>query len=309
MTRPRTAHIGGVAGHGDGVGHLAAAVAAVVTATAGDCRWLLMADRGDGHGWTLPESTVEPGETPVETARRTLAEQTTLAVPGLIWHQRSPQPVPQHREPTRARVAIACCLQLGGFDTAARLPAVTGGRSACRAVWVQADSYATLRSDLQLRFGGQVSAAQQDLLGELLDGPDDTELWLRDHVAEELGGRTADELRDLAENWLRLRAAIEMTMPDIGDWSDDEGSVRVPQLIDYLGHLTRAHHGSCHHCRRLIGAPHAVTELPARPAWHPGRWWEAAREVALGLLDAWRVLRYGDDRLAHTSCRPRRHWS
>lgn len=120
-------------------------------------------------------------------------------------------------------------------------------------------------------------------------------------------GRTPQQRRARAEHSRsQVRHAIAMTMPDPDLWDDGTGR---PDLIGYLNHLTTAVRGHCDHCDRPIYAPHTVTPLPAHPVWHRGRWRQALRELGRGLATAWHTLRYGDVRIAHTSCRPPRHWS
>lgn len=128
-------------------------------------------------------------------------------------------------------------------------------------------------------------------LGEL-DGYELVEALLDDEVY----GYTLEQLCVAARDFVRLREAIRMTMADQSDWEDEEST--VAQLRAYLDHLTLATRGVCELCDRAICAPHLTTTLPRRPWWHPQRWRHA-------LTDAWSGLRYGRDRIAHTSCVPR----
>lgn len=126
----------------------------------------------------------------------------------------------------------------------------------------------------------------------------EAELAIQEYIDAELADRDPADLRHLAESYLRLVSAIEMTMADISDWDDDQLS-EVQRLTRYLAHLTEATRGACDVCRRAIFAPHQVTELPRRRWWHPRRWLDAA-------VDALTALRYGGHRTAHSSC-IRRH--
>ena len=123
-------------------------------------------------------------------------------------------------------------------------------------------------------------------------------MLLQEYVNEELAARDPADLRHLAEQYLRLVSAIQLTMADLADWDDDELS-EVERLTRYLNHLSEATRGVCDDCGRPIFAPHTTTDLPPRSWWHPRRWWTAA-------ADAWLGLRYGGGRIAHTSC-TRRH--
>jgi ADP-ribose pyrophosphatase len=271
-------------------------------------RHLLMVNRDDRRGWALPGGFVDDGEDAVDAAIRELREETGLQLPGVIWHVHGSRYVADSRNTLRAWIVTTV---VRAEITAGRygdnpLPAVFGGDDATDAAWLPADSVDQLIAELDARYDGVLFPAHRPLLDELLD-PDETEAWLREHAHEQLDGRTPQQLRLIAERGLRLRAAIEMTMANLDDWYSD--GTRVPDLNGYLRHLTQAHHGICAHCDRAIYASHPVTELQPRPAWHPGRWRHALRELGLGLATAWHTLRYGDFRVTHTSCRPPQHWS
>jgi hypothetical protein len=133
--------------------------------------------------------------------------------------------------------------------------------------------------------------------------PEQFEAWLAEHIDDELSDCTAGDLRSMAEQYLRLREAIAMTMPDWLDWTSTDRQLTVAQLAAYIDHLTQAVRGRCAVCKRTIYAPHLVTRLPERGGWR--RWWQAAIEIGRGFTEAWGVLRYGECRTVHTSCRPR----
>jgi hypothetical protein len=126
-----------------------------------------------------------------------------------------------------------------------------------------------------------------------------TEPWLDEQVRNELADRTRQQVRVLAERYLRLLAAMEMTMPDVDDWDDGTGE---RDLAGYVDHLTDAVHGTCELCRRPVFAPHPVTQLPVAPAWHPRRWRQALTAISDGVATGWRLLRHGGNPIAHTSC-------
>ncbi|MBG0814169.1 NUDIX domain-containing protein [Planomonospora sp. ID82291] len=154
------------------LGHWGEQVCADAIVTATDehgHRWLLMVERGDGHGWALPGGTVDPGEDPADAAARELGEET-----GLHWGDgRSFRPLPARYVPDpRASdeawmVTVPARCDLG---TVARvnLPAVQGADDAKRAAWVRADSYPTLTGYLATMYGGRVFAAHTGLLREVL---------------------------------------------------------------------------------------------------------------------------------------------
>ncbi len=122
---------------------------------------------------------------------------------------------------------------------------------------------------------------------------------IQDYIDDELADADPADVRHLAEGYLQLVAAIEMTMADIADWADDELS-EVQRLSRYLAHLTEADHGVCDLCGRVIFAPHAITELPRRRFRHLRRLAEAFREL-------WYSLRFDSYRFAHSDCADRQH--
>jgi ADP-ribose pyrophosphatase len=302
------------------LGHWGEALAAdaVITATTvGGQRWLLLIERGDGHGWALPGGMVDDGENRWHTAERELAEETGLRLPnGVIREHWFPRVVPDPRASDEAWIVTRpLCVNLSGYgrydyadETA--LPVVTGGDDAADARWWPANTYNQLLCSLrewradsydQLLDGrreglpvGRVFAAHEQLLRDVLDGPGEAAMFLETYIDDDLAGRSEQQLREMAADYLRLVAAIELTMADLSDWDDDE-LTEVERLTRYLGHLSQATRGVCDLCERVIYAPHATTGLPPRRWWHPRRWRQAA-------VDAWNGLRYGSSRMAHTSC-------
>ncbi|WP_433388439.1 NUDIX domain-containing protein [Micromonospora sp. KLBMP9576] len=142
---------------------------AIVTATTTHgSRWLLMIERGDGHGWALPGGHVDPGEDPVDAAYRELAEETGLDVERrsggfTAWPARY---VPDPRASDEAWM-VTTPVHIGiGYDYR-RLPAVTGRDDARRAAWVPAVDHDSLTRHLAEVYGGQVFAAHRDLLADI----------------------------------------------------------------------------------------------------------------------------------------------
>ncbi|MEU9832731.1 NUDIX domain-containing protein [Streptosporangium sp. NPDC048047] len=152
-------------------------------------RWLVMVERGDGHGWALPGGTVEAGEAPAEAAVRELAEETGLSLEaGARWQPLPPRYVPDPRASDEAwMVTVPARCDLG---TVARadLPAVAGADDAARAAWVRADSYPGLTAHLAMAYGGRVFAAHTDLLRDVLDQPASRPMDSgRSHLAASVG--------------------------------------------------------------------------------------------------------------------------
>jgi len=141
---------------------------AIVTAFTETGRALLMVERDDGHGWALPGGTVGPDETAAAAAVRELAEETGLRLPGPGWQALPARYVPDPRASDEAwMVTVPHRAHLGRLRHA-DLPVVVGADDARRAAWIPADTYAGLAAHLASAYRGQVFAAHQPMLAELL---------------------------------------------------------------------------------------------------------------------------------------------
>lgn len=139
---------------------------AIVLARAGGHRWVLLVERDDDHGWAIPGGCLDPGEDALTAAVRELAEETGLLLPGASWQVLPARVVPDPRATDEAwMVTTPAVTDLGDV---AELPAVAGADDARRAEWVRADSYAALVAYLSSTYRGQVFAAHEELLAELL---------------------------------------------------------------------------------------------------------------------------------------------
>ncbi|MBO4159302.1 NUDIX domain-containing protein [Micromonospora antibiotica] len=155
------------------LGHWGEALAADAIVTAADIggqRWLLLIERGDGHGWAVPGGHVDPGENPTHAAFRELAEETGLvADPTDPWVKTLPaRYVPDPRASDEAwMVTVPVRIDLGhGWDA---LPEVTGRDDARQAAWLPARSYQHLIEHLRHYHDGDVFPAHRDLLAAVLD--------------------------------------------------------------------------------------------------------------------------------------------
>lgn len=137
---------------------------AVVRATVDGTRYLLMIERGDGHGWALPGGKLDAGETPLTAAARELEEETGLPLEEGAFTMLAGRGVPDPRAGRHAwMVTVPGVVDL----RPERLPRVVGQDDARNAAWVTADSWKGLTAAL-LTVGGQVFAAHVDLIRDVL---------------------------------------------------------------------------------------------------------------------------------------------
>jgi 8-oxo-dGTP pyrophosphatase MutT (NUDIX family) len=138
---------------------------AVVTATPGDGHcYLLMILRSDGHGWAIPGGKVEPGETPVQAARRELAEEAGLNIPAPAWSVGEATYVP---DPRASDEAWAVTVPARAHLT--YLAPVTGADDALAAAWMRADTPTDLLASIARR-GGHLFIAHTELIVAALTG-------------------------------------------------------------------------------------------------------------------------------------------
>lgn len=155
-----------------GLGHWGEQVCADAIVTATDetgARWLVMVERADGHGWALPGGCLDPGETPLAAAARELAEETGLALDGVIWTLLPARCVPDPRASDEAWMVTVPAQAYLGAGARQDFPVPVGADDAKRAAWVRADTYSVLVDHLHATYDGQVFAAHEVMLLDLLD--------------------------------------------------------------------------------------------------------------------------------------------
>jgi hypothetical protein len=115
-----------------------------------------------------------------------------------------------------------------------------------------------------------VTVELADLPGDLDDLPGGLDELPQDHAGQ-LEQATRQQLLAMAADYVRLRAAIEQTMADPGDWDDLPGG-DLARLRRCLENLAAAWHGTCARCGAGVRAAQPFTVLPRRPWWHPRCW-------------------------------------
>lgn len=278
-------------------GEAQAADAVVTAVTADGQRWLLLVERADGLGWALPGGMTDPGENPYATAERELFEETGLRLPGwMLRHHGRPRYVPDPRASDEAWIVTRpMYVELDGFADEAALPPLTVSDETPEVMWLPADSYLELTCELNLMCAGaRVFPAHDELLREVLDGPGEDDRHLDEIVNGQLADADHEQLHVWAGDYLRLTAALQISMGDMTPWGGG-GEPDLVQLRRYVEHVTGASHGGCSACGQAIMAADPFVDLPRLPFWHPRRWLNV-------LIDCWRAVRYSGYRSAHVSC-------
>ncbi|MGL5826285.1 MAG: NUDIX hydrolase [Nocardioides sp.] len=122
--------------------------------------WLLLVERGDGHGWALPGGHLDEGETPSEAAARELVEETGLLLRPTHFTACPPLVAPDPRAGRHAWVVTVPHRIRLHRDT---LPDVTGLDDASAAGWFPAEDYPTLTAAVTAR-GGVVFPAHTEII-------------------------------------------------------------------------------------------------------------------------------------------------
>ncbi|WP_232320598.1 NUDIX domain-containing protein [Herbidospora daliensis] len=130
-------------------------------------RVVLMVRRGDDGTWAAPGGGMDPGETPIEAARRECREETELDLTGVDGQEGEAEYVKDPRAGLNAwAVSNACRFDLGEVEV---LPVVRASDDADEAVWVRADSFDQLLDELAA-CGGELFPAHTSFLRAALDG-------------------------------------------------------------------------------------------------------------------------------------------
>lgn len=133
-------------------------------------RWILLIERGDGHGWAIPGGKLDAGETAIAGAVRELEEETGLVLRSATWTAAPARLVDDPRASDEAWMVTTPVIAEIRTDGSAGLPAVKGADDARRAEWLPADSYEVLCAALDVWFGGTVFRAHREMLAAILDG-------------------------------------------------------------------------------------------------------------------------------------------
>lgn len=146
-----------------GLWHWGEAVAADAIVTATDshgAQHLLMVERADGHGWALPGGGLDEGESIRSALARELAEETSLELAEDLFRVRAARYVPDPRAGRAAWMVSAPGDATLHTDT---LPKVEGQDDARQAVWIPANSFSELITEIDQR-GGSIFSAHVAML-------------------------------------------------------------------------------------------------------------------------------------------------